>query len=221
MVLGVAFILVIIATSVSDKSLWDQDANRRIDAWWTMFDRVGTFTTLAVAIAVWWGEIRQEWELQLPTRLFVYFLLDRREKSDHPPKEELVAACLGANLSNESDSRALGQQIGAQLLDTKFFGQDAARIDIQRLALVVTPQGSFRPVRVVFRLTDASDVDRLGLPADPKQALFWLPRHPDPNKANPKHKGNDGKLTNLYDLSSPLCQVLSPELNDETVRISL
>lgn len=135
-------VAVVLALGFSDKSLSDPTTQR--EAWWLLFDRVATITTLAVAIAVWFGEIREDWERQLPRRLFAYFLYQ-----DQP-----MAICLGANLGNEQDARALGQQIGAQMFQTKFILYNAARVEQSELPLVITKTLSFKPIRIVFLLTD-------------------------------------------------------------------
>ncbi len=78
---------------------------------WT--DHIDPFVGMAVlivAMALWFGEIRQDWHASLPCRLTVVFRhgdgVDARE----------VMRCERAGLSGEGEMRALGQQIGAQMV---------------------------------------------------------------------------------------------------------
>lgn len=61
--------------------------------------------TLLVAVVIWAGETREDWEAGLPKRLKVVFLL-----ADCP-----VLVSEGATLLAEGDLRALAQQLGRQL----------------------------------------------------------------------------------------------------------
>jgi hypothetical protein len=63
------------------------------------------FGTFLVAIAIWFGELNQGWENSLPKRLTVEFLY----------KGQRLMLCEEAYLAGESDIRAWGQQIGAQM----------------------------------------------------------------------------------------------------------
>lgn len=195
-----------------------QLSNQRVTSHWAVFDRIVTATTLAVAIAVWLGEVREEWERRLPRKLFAYFLY----------KDKVVAACLGANIGGAHDARALGQQIGAQMFveasakklqpaesdgpavsntsnsaeatasenptapnptgstqtvtanssgahgrPNKQLRFDVTRIDQTELETVIESNGAYKPIAIVFRLTDDGPLKDVELPHD--QALLWTP----------------------------------------------
>ncbi|WP_077732698.1 hypothetical protein [Methylocaldum sp. 14B] len=77
------------------------------DSFWNGFlDPVVGLGTLFTAFAVWWGEMSQDWRDNLPKRLTVDFLFNRRR----------VMRCENAYLAGESDIRALSMQIGAQMV---------------------------------------------------------------------------------------------------------
>jgi hypothetical protein len=65
--------------------------------------------TLFTAVAVWWGEISQDWLESLPKRLTVEFRY----------MGSLRMRCEHARLSSEADIRQLGQQIGLQMASEK------------------------------------------------------------------------------------------------------
>ncbi len=77
--------------------------------WWDWIDALISLLTLGVAGFVWWGQLRRAWEEYLPNRLTVHFYYDGRE----------VMRCEKAHLANESDIRALAQQIGRQMVGTE------------------------------------------------------------------------------------------------------
>lgn len=73
--------------------------------WWNWLEPVVGVGTLGVALAVWLGELRQDWENSLLKRLTVNFLYQGRE----------YMRCEGAYLAGEADIRAWGQQLGSQM----------------------------------------------------------------------------------------------------------
>ena len=77
--------------------------------WWQWMDAICGVATLAVAIIVWWGELTENWEHNLPKRLRVVFLFENQP----------VLICEDAPLMIEADLRALAQQIGRQMNDGK------------------------------------------------------------------------------------------------------
>lgn len=78
----------------------------RFNDWWARgFEPLFGALTLLVAIAVWFGELRQDWIASLPKRLDVLFLYEGSP----------LMVCEHADLSSEADIRPLGQQIGLQL----------------------------------------------------------------------------------------------------------
>ena len=78
--------------------------------WWGWLEPVVGVTTLAVALAVWMGELRQDWENSLPKRLTVSFQYQGKE----------YMRCEQAYLAGEADIRAWGQQLGSQMAGTPF-----------------------------------------------------------------------------------------------------
>ena len=86
------------------------DYNNGSIGWWNWLDPVVGVTTLAVAMVVWMGELRQDWENSLPKRLTVSFQYQGRE----------YMRCEQAYLAGESDIRAWGQQLGSQMAGTPF-----------------------------------------------------------------------------------------------------
>ena len=74
--------------------------------WWNeLLDPVIGLGTFFFAIAVWYGELLQDWEQKLPKRLTVRFMRDDR----------LCMICKNAVLVSEADIRQWGQQIGKQM----------------------------------------------------------------------------------------------------------
>jgi hypothetical protein len=79
-------------------------------AWWESWEAVITFLTLAVALAIGYQQMREEWEEDhLPKRLTTHYYHDGKE----------VMRCEKARLGGEADIRALTQQIGLQMTDVK------------------------------------------------------------------------------------------------------
>ncbi len=67
-------------------------------------------TTLLVALFVWIGEIREDWENRLPKRMSVFFL----------HKGWPVIVCRYIWLAGQDDLRAWGQQVAAQAAEQRF-----------------------------------------------------------------------------------------------------
>ena len=81
------------------------------DVWNEIFNHVVGIATVIVAVAVWFAELTEEWREQLPKRLTVNFVyLNNKEL-------KTVMRCEKAHLSDIADVRALGQQIGSQLVN--------------------------------------------------------------------------------------------------------
>jgi hypothetical protein len=78
--------------------------------WWGKVSSLLTVAALGVALLVWHGEVRENWEQSLPKLLTAIFVF--QEKDGHATP---VMACVDASLTGESDIRAMGQQIGLQL----------------------------------------------------------------------------------------------------------
>jgi hypothetical protein len=73
--------------------------------WWDWIDALISLLTLGTAFFIWMGQLRRAWEEYLPNRLTIHFYYNGRE----------VMRCEKAHLTNESDIRAFGQQIGMQM----------------------------------------------------------------------------------------------------------
>ena len=161
------FVLLVLVLATMAALQWSA---KTLDSRWAIGDRIATMVTLAVAIAVWFGEIREEWERRLPRKLFAFFLY----------RNKPIAACLGAALSGEHDARQLGQQIGLQMYpgDEKFLAFDITRIEQQELQTVVNQAGkndAYKPIRIVFHLTNEEQVAKFGL--KPDNVLLWIAGH--------------------------------------------
>lgn len=78
--------------------------------WWSGWDVVISFTTLVIAMLVWFAEQNRNWEFSLPKRLTAKFIF----------QNDLVVVCKNGTLSHEGDIRAFAQQLGAQAIGTKF-----------------------------------------------------------------------------------------------------
>lgn len=78
--------------------------------WWIRVQSSLGIGTLLVALFVWYGEIREDWENSLPKRMSVFFL--------HKGLPAIV--CRYIWLAGESDLRAWGQQVAAQAARERF-----------------------------------------------------------------------------------------------------
>lgn len=113
-------------------------------SWWNWLEPVTGTTTLAVALAVWLGELKQDWENSLPKRLTVVFLYQGRE----------CMRCEEAYLAGESDIRAWGQQLGSQMAGTPHLRFQPSICQEQGRATTDPETGeSFMFYRVVFTLS--------------------------------------------------------------------
>jgi len=120
--------------------------------------------TLLVAFFVWYGEMREDWEENLPKLLSVYFF------HGNVP----VFVCRQAWLAHAGDIRAMGQSIGQQI--------NNGRLDFVPYLHELPPQlvldASGQPrkhYRVKFRLVEVPGVARRS-PPDTKTvgtAFFW------------------------------------------------
>jgi len=95
-------------TAVVITTLWVRPWHQQpAIGWWQCMDAICGVATLAVALIVWWGELTENWEHQLPKLLRVEFRFE-----GHP-----VMVCEDAPLITENDIRAMAQQIGKQMND--------------------------------------------------------------------------------------------------------
>jgi hypothetical protein len=107
----VFFVLILTALLVYDWLTGWSTLDTLKTSWDDEISQLVTFATFVVAIAVWFAELTQEWRNNLPKRLtveFVYYIDD---------EAITVMRCEKAHLSDTADIRALGQQIGSQLVD--------------------------------------------------------------------------------------------------------
>lgn len=135
---------------------------------WT--DHVDPFVGMAVltvALALWFGEIRQDWCASLPCRLTVVF-----RHGDGVEARE-VMRCERAGLSGEGEMRALGQQIGAQMVGERALDFCAPSVEYSGGHIEAASDGSlYRHFTVALRLRS--------LPATirnlaPNEVLVWRP----------------------------------------------
>jgi hypothetical protein len=102
--------------------------------------------TLLVALFVWYGEIRDDWENDLPRRMSVFFFHAERP----------VIVCRHVWLAGADDLRAWGQQVAAQAAGERFL-DFSPEIEARGPELRTTPGGTVcRHYAVCFRLTRLS-----------------------------------------------------------------
>ena len=102
-----AFIFLLIFAAMSATGIELATAGK----FWT--DNLDPFVSMAVliiALALWFREIRQDWRSSLPCRLTVVF------QHDDGSGAREVMRCERAGLAGEGETRALAQQIGAQMI---------------------------------------------------------------------------------------------------------
>jgi hypothetical protein len=78
--------------------------------WWIRIQSLLGIGTLFVAIFVWYGEIREDWENDLPKRMSVFFFYGK----------DPVIVCRYVWLAGPDDLRAWGQQVAAQAVGERF-----------------------------------------------------------------------------------------------------
>jgi hypothetical protein len=118
--------------------------------------------TLAIACLVWLGELREDWESQLPKRMSVYFF------SNGKP----VIICRNIWLAGADDLRNWGQQVAAQAAHERFldFNPDVAA---RTPEIVRAPDGTVcKHYSVRFHLTKLPDNWSFGLDKCRYQNLF-------------------------------------------------
>ena len=112
--------------------------------WWNTFlDPVIGLGTFLFAIAVWYGELLQDWEHKLPKRLTVRFVY----------QDQLVMICKDAVLVSEADIRRWGQQIGRQMNKNHNLDFDAF-FEIKEGDPAVGRGQYYKPYYLVYYLTE-------------------------------------------------------------------
>ena len=93
---------------VTHGSLWTGKFSKSsfVEGWNDNYNAYAGLATLLVALAVWFGDVYDDWLDNLPKKLTVRFEL----------KGRLILECRRAGLSGLGDSRALAQQIGKQMV---------------------------------------------------------------------------------------------------------
>jgi hypothetical protein len=115
-------------------------SNPNPSTWWgSILEPAIGILTLFVAIAIWWGEMRQDWENSLEKRLTVRFFHEGTE----------VIRCDSAYLAGEADIRQWSQQIGKQMNDNEFLH---FRPDITQTS-EISQDGTYKHYKADFRLT--------------------------------------------------------------------
>ena len=105
-VLAGLFLLILAIDWLSGWQFLDDIKSR----WNSDLDQLVSLATLMTALFVWFGEMTQDWQAGLPKRLTVSFQNEQGL---------LLMRCVKAHLSDVSDIRALGQQIGMQMCGNK------------------------------------------------------------------------------------------------------
>ncbi len=112
--------------------------------------------TILVALSLWWGEIREDWENDLPKRLSVFFFYE-----DNP-----LIVCRYVWLAGADEIRTWGQQVALQAQpskqvqpDKKVAGKDkldfGPDVETRKPILLLGPGGEvWKHYSVCFRLTD-------------------------------------------------------------------
>ncbi len=98
----------------------------KVTPWWNWVEPISGLATLFVAMAVWFGELQQDWENSLPKHLTVSFW----HKNAAGSIEKEVMRCENAYLASEGDIRAWGQQLGGQM-DTWKVDQGDRFLDLE------------------------------------------------------------------------------------------
>lgn len=109
--------------------------------WWSWMEPLTGLTTLAVAVLVWFGELKQDWYNSLPKRLTVKFVYKFSKGY------RIVLHCANAYLPGEGDIRAWGQQLGQQMADGEYLKFQHYIYETEEL-----PQDNIRPYTVIFVL---------------------------------------------------------------------
>jgi hypothetical protein len=171
----VAGVLAVLAVALATESLrfppWPDAAQLLAapadwSAWFSRLQFVFAPFTLLVALFVWFSEIRENWEAQLPKLLSVYFF-----RGNVP-----VLICRYAYLSSESDIRQTGQSVGQQMNDSQRL-EFVPFIDQQTSQFLAAASGElFKHYRIRFRLTATPAWSRASGSSDPEavaRARLW------------------------------------------------
>ena len=107
--------------------------------------------TLIVALSVWWGEIQEDWEDELPRKLSVFFF----------EKEHALIVCRYAWLAGADEIRTWGQQIAFQAqppAKTPLKLDFGADVETKKPILLSGPRDEiWKHYSVCFRLTNLNE----------------------------------------------------------------
>lgn len=117
-------------------------------SWKDFWSHLVGIATLVVACIVWIGEFRQDWLSWLPSKLTVRFFYNHQE----------VMQCRLADLASTGDMRALGQQIGRQMVANQDLHLKIPSIKSSGGGTEVDPEGNiFRHYTIRFELNKLPD----------------------------------------------------------------
>jgi len=117
--------------------------------WGASVEALLGLVTTAIAVGIWIGDRREEWEEGLPRKLTVSFVFE-----DAGGKQHELMRCEEVYLASESDVRAWSQQIGAQMA-AEISGK--AHVNLSIFPDGVTTRSEIRPVETgeVCKVVDA------------------------------------------------------------------
>ncbi len=91
--------------------------------WLSRMQDLAGFLTLAVAVIVWHGETREDWENALPNRMSVFFFGPAFEGKEPLP----VIVCRNVWLAGEGDLRQWAMQVATQSVNTAYPSKNPVR----------------------------------------------------------------------------------------------
>ncbi len=144
--------------------------------WWNWAEPIIGFLTLGTALSVWLGELRQDWENNLPKRLNVFF-----HYKDH---NRLI--CKGLRLADEGDIRALAQQVGKQMNENNLL--EFEPFIMQEKYRLTTEKGkNFKEYTVRFKLLEDVGKEKSSPPRPDSEKCTTVekPCSTDATKENP------------------------------------
>jgi hypothetical protein len=145
---------------------------------WSFYDTGLSVATLAVAILVWVGEFRQDWENKLPKRLNVCFLHPRAEGEQ---QDYVAILCVEAFLSGEGDLRQWSQTVASQTANTPPNLVFHPMIEEHPAEPIIPADGSepYKLYEAVFRLREPA-IPKDGTSLDGKTAVWFCRRELKP-----------------------------------------
>lgn len=139
-------------------------------------DKLEPFISLAtflVALLVWRGEAHQDWLASLHCKLTAVFVYDGRE----------VLRCDHADMANESDMRALGQQLGRHMNGGKDLSM--ALPALQRSGGAPEEGGDGEVYRHYIIRLSLLELPEVAKTLSENQVLLWAPPFQEPARPTP------------------------------------